>query len=85
MYTIEIAAPTNKVLIGIRQQSLRNRLLDAIAALADNPRPVGYRKMVGSSDLYRIRVGDWRVVYEIRDEQLVVLIIDAAHRKDIYR
>ncbi len=57
----------------------------AILALADNPRPPGCVKLSGSSDLWRIRVGDYRVVYEIRDRQVTVLIVAVAHRREIYR
>jgi len=57
----------------------------AILALADNPRPAGCVKLSGLSDLWRIRVGDYRVVYEIRDRQLIVLIVGVAHRREIYR
>lgn len=54
--------------------------------LSENPRPDGVKKLQGSKkeSLYRIRVGDYRVVYTIKDSMLVVLIIEVGHRKDIY-
>jgi len=55
----------------------------AIYNLADNPRPNGYKKLKGT-DAYRIRVGDYRVIYEIIDKILLVDVIDVGHRKDIY-
>lgn len=60
------------------------RLIEAIKSLADNPRPdSGCKKLKGRKG-YRIRVGDYRVVYEINDGILVVLIIDVGHRREIY-
>jgi len=58
---------------------------DAIDVLQDNPRPPGVKKLEGSTDLYRIPVGDYRVLYRIEDDVLVILIIRIGHRKDIYR
>ena len=57
----------------------------AIRDLARNPRPQGYLKLKGSSDKFRIRVGNYRVIYQIIDQELVVTVIDVGHRKDIYR
>jgi len=61
------------------------RLRPRIDALADNPRPPRARKLKGADELWRIRVGDYRVVYEIRDKVLLVLIIRIAHRREAYR
>ena len=58
----------------------------AISALAENPRPDGVKKLKGSDDdLYRIRVGDYRIIYAIEDEIKVIDILRIGHRKDIYR
>jgi mRNA interferase RelE/StbE len=56
----------------------------AIAGLADNPRPYGYKKLKGE-DAYRIRVGDYRVIYEIDDGKITVTVVSVGHRKDIYK
>ncbi len=56
----------------------------AIAALADNPRPYGYKKLKGE-DAYCIRVGDYRVIYEINDGKIIVTMVSVGHRKDIYK
>lgn len=62
------------------------RVLPAIYALADNPRPAGVKRLRGTSDdLWRIRVGDYRVVYTINDDRLVVLVVTVAGRGSIYR
>jgi len=56
----------------------------SIADLADNPRPYGYKKLKGE-DAYRIRVGDYRVIYEIDDGKIIVTVVSVGHRKDIYK
>ncbi len=66
-------------------QSTRRRILDALEVLADNPRPAGCVKLRGDDNLWRIRVGDYRVVYEIHDKRLLVIVLVIAHRKDVYR
>ena len=58
-------------------------IIDAIAGLEENPRPVGYKKLKGR-DGYRIRTGNYRIIYEIFDSELIVDIITLGHRKDIY-
>lgn len=55
----------------------------AIADLANNPRPYGYKKLKGE-EAYRIRIGDYRVIYEIDDDVIVVTVVSAGHRKDVY-
>ena len=60
------------------------RLIARIEELALNPRPAGSEKL-SAQERYRIRQGRYRIVYEIRDAELVVLVVTLAHRKDIYR
>ena len=60
------------------------RIDAAIEGLAENPRPVGSKKLKGE-EAYRIRVGDYRVVYSIDDNKRIVLIADIGHRREIYR
>ena len=64
---------------------LVQRLWEAIRGLREDPRPPGCRKLVGHEDLYRLRVGDWRISYAIQDERLIVLIIEIASRGAAYR
>jgi mRNA interferase RelE/StbE len=64
---------------------VHDRVIVAIQALATNPRPPGCRKLVGSKHDWRIRVGDYRVVYEIADEIRVVRINRVRHRREVYR
>ncbi len=65
-------------------KTLGQRIDRAILKLADNPRPANSRKLVGFGNLYRIRVGDWRVVYTIKDDQLLILVIRIAPRGSVY-
>jgi len=58
---------------------------EALAVLRDDPRPPGCVKLTGADDLWRIRVGQYRVVYTIRDDELLVLVVRVAHRRDVYR
>ncbi|NJL55255.1 type II toxin-antitoxin system RelE/ParE family toxin [bacterium] len=61
-------------------------ILAAIELLADQPRPQGCKKLKGEVDLYRIRVaGDYRVVYTIEDQKLVVTVVKIGHRREVYR
>jgi len=61
------------------------RLIAAIQTLADDPRPPGCRKLAGSENDWRIRVGDYRVVYEINDRTKTVRVMRVRHRRDVYR
>lgn len=62
----------------------RRRVDAAILALAGDPRPHGCRKLSGSEE-YRIRVGDYRILYEIEDAFLRILVVKVGHRRDVYR
>ena len=64
---------------------IHDRVIASIQALATNPRPPGCRKLAGSKHDRRIRVGDYRVVYEIADEIRVVRVNRVRHRREVYR
>jgi mRNA interferase RelE/StbE len=66
-------------------QAIQKRIVRAVEGLQTNPRPPGAIKLQGEPELYRIRAGDWRAVYQIADERLVVLIVRIGHRGDVYR
>jgi mRNA interferase RelE/StbE len=83
-YRIEVKPQAEKALAKIPNPH-RRRIAKAIDALARTPRPEGSTKLTGADDAYRIRIGDYRVVYEIADKVLIVYIIRVAHRKDVYR
>lgn len=61
------------------------RIRRAIRGLANEPRPPGYKKLSGYENLYRIRVSDWRIIYAIEDDQLIVLILEVSPRGGAYR
>jgi len=84
-YRLEIRPSVEKELRKIRDLQLRKRFEGAFAKLAENPRRMGAEKMSGHENRYRFRVGDYRIVYEIHDAVLVVLILAVGDRKDIYR
>jgi mRNA interferase RelE/StbE len=66
-------------------RQVARRVATAIERLGADPRPQGSRLLVGYPDLLRIRVGDYRVIYTIKDSELIVLALRVAHRSDIYR
>ena len=65
--------------------SVQARVMKTVAKLAETPRPRGSRKINGSEDVYRIRVGDYRVLYTISDDVLIVLVVRVRHRREVYR
>ncbi len=65
--------------------ALFDRILPRIKAFADNPRPTGCHKLAGSKNDWRIRIGDYRVVYEIDDARKQVKIFRVRHRREVYR
>jgi mRNA interferase RelE/StbE len=62
----------------------RRRVQAAIDLLATEPRPPAARQLVGGAGEWRVRTGDFRIIYEIHDQQLVVLVIKLGHRRDVY-
>ncbi|MEI6515797.1 MAG: type II toxin-antitoxin system RelE/ParE family toxin [bacterium] len=66
-------------------EGLYGRLIRAMRLLEADPRHSGVVKMSGGDDLYRVRVGDWRIVYAIRDNELIVIVIRIGHRREVYR
>ena len=83
-YRIEVKPQAEKALAKIPNPH-RRRIAKAIDGLARSPRPSGCVKLTGAEDAYRIRVGEYRIVYEIVDKVLIVYIVRVAHRKDVYR
>ena len=82
-YTVIIKPAAEKELKRLGRE-VQVRVRPFIKALAKDPRPPGCKKLVGFDDLYRIRVGNYRVVYQIRDEVLLVLVVRVAHRSKVY-
>ena len=64
---------------------LQKRIDTRIRALSENPRPSGIKKLAGDENLYRLRVSDYRIIYQIQDKALLVLVIKIRHRREVYR
>ncbi len=83
-YTVQYDTRAVKEL-GKLDKPVARRIVKAVGALSTDPRPAGCRPLVGYPGLWRIRVGDYRVVYTIKDAELVVLALRVAHRSTVYR
>jgi Cytotoxic translational repressor of toxin-antitoxin stability system len=83
-YRIEFARKALREFQNLPAQ-VKKRLKPKIDALGQNPRPRGVKKIEGKENLYRIRVGDYRVIYEVLDKVLLVLVVKLGDRKDIYK
>ena len=83
-YKIEWRPSTKKDLKAISKAEVQ-RIINAVQSLSDQPRPPGSTKLSGSDLTYRIRVGNYRVVYEIHDEIILIEVVKVGHRKDVYR
>lgn len=66
-------------------KDVQQRAIDAINALAEIPVPTGAAKLVGHDTLYRIRLGDWRIVYDVAEEAEKITILAVKHRREVYR
>ena len=82
-YAIEILRVAQKQLAKI-DRARQQQIIDAIRLLADNPRPAGCKKLTGRT-AWRIRNGTYRVIYEIHDDRLLVLVVTIGNRKDVSR
>ena len=83
-YSISYVPSAAKALRKLDKPTAR-RLLDAIGALALDPRPSGCIQLKGGDGELRIRVGDFRIVYDVQDDELVVLVLRIGHRREVYR
>jgi len=83
-YRIEIERSAERILRRLPRNILK-RLRPAVNALATDPRPQGCKKLKGYENLYRVRVGDWRISYAIEDDRLIVTVIEIAPRGGAYR
>jgi len=84
-YTVTILPAPLRDLQALPRQ-IRRRIRDRIDGLAENPRPHGVKAMQGSRKGYlRLRVGDFRVIYRIEDDRLIVLVVAIGHRREVYK
>lgn len=83
-YSVQLAPAAVRQLRKLPPEA-RRRIQAAIEILAETPRPPGAKKLAGNSGDWRVRTGDFRIIYEIRDAQLIVLVVAMGHRRDIYQ
>ena len=84
VYEVKFNPGAGRALSKLNLQDQR-RIIRRVEDLAVNPRPPGVKKLAGPDALWRIRVGDYRVIYQIFDKVLVIVIVTIGHRGDVYR
>lgn len=83
-YTVELTPHAERQLAKLQKQ-IRLRIEESLLDLREDPRPDGVKKLKGTKDLYRIRVSEFRIIYQIIDTKLLVTVVKIADRKDSYR
>jgi mRNA interferase RelE/StbE len=83
-YRVEVTPRAARELGAVPEKD-RRRLVARIDALAEEPYPPGVKKLASSEGLLRIRVGDYRIVYLVEAERLIVLVVRVGHRREVYR
>ena len=83
-YRIELTRDALRALAKL-DKPVRRRVQGAIDRLADDPHPAGMIALRGAPGAFRIRIGDYRVIYVLHDDLLLVVVIDIGHRRDVYR
>jgi mRNA interferase RelE/StbE len=83
-YNIEFVRRAERQLRSL-SQDIQRRLDAAIQGLKETPRPPGCKKLTGVADLWRVRVGEYRIVYQIRERELLLLVVKVGHRREVYR
>ncbi len=83
-YAVLLDKAAARFLLRLRDAKLKTRLDDSLESLATDPRPPGCRKLAGTTDRYRIRVGDYRMIYSVDDGKVTVLVLAIGHRREVY-
>ena len=83
-YSILLAPPAERQLRSFAP-AIQKRLVKHMRTLQHDPRPQGVKKLAGEDHLYRIREGDYRIIYTIHDDELIVLVVKIGDRKEVYR
>jgi mRNA interferase RelE/StbE len=83
-YQVLVTPKAQREIDGL-EQKLRGQVLAKLTALGSNPRPSGCVKLAGEDDLWRVRVREFRILYEIQDKKLLVLVVKVDHRSEVYR
>ncbi len=84
-YSLSIKPSAAKELQAISDKLTLTRLIEKIKSLATQPRPSGAEKLAGRPGLYRVRQGNYRVIYSVDDQSHVVDVVKVGHRRDVYR
>jgi mRNA interferase RelE/StbE len=82
-YTVQVLPSAQRQLAKL-DPPIQKRMATAIDGLADDPRQPGAKKLQGSENTWRVRVGDYRILYEIHDRQAIVLVVEIGHRREVY-
>ena len=85
MYEVIVPKNVQKVIDALSDEKLRDRIEEKLEALIEDPYPNGIVKMKGHNTRYRIRIGDYRVIYDINDGKLLILIVNFQHRREVYK
>ena len=83
MYSVTVSKSAKKTLSKLPNEVIK-KILDALDELGEDPRPMGYIQLKGRSG-YRIRVGNYRIIYDINDDELLALVVEIGDRKEIYK
>ncbi|MDR3554025.1 MAG: type II toxin-antitoxin system RelE/ParE family toxin [Syntrophobacteraceae bacterium] len=83
-YKIEFSTSADKALAKLAAP-VRQRIADRITKLAENPRPRGAKKLAGAAEYLRVREGDYRIIYQVKDAVLTILIVRMGHRREVYK
>ena len=85
MYTVQLSNRATKELKKVRKE-VAKRIIESLELLAVNPyaEVLNFKKLKTNASLFRIRIGDYRVIYEIKADLLIVLVVRVGHRKDVY-
>ena len=83
-YTVELSNRAKRDLAALSPE-LQTRIVKALRTLEVKPRPSGMKKLKGEENAYRLRVGNYRVLYEVHDKRLLVLVVQIGHRREVYR
>jgi mRNA interferase RelE/StbE len=83
-YRVEVSRTAEKQIAGLPRAD-QVRVLRAIVRLQDDPRPSGCRKLEGYAATYRVRVGLYRIIYDVDDPRILAIVLKVGHRRDVYR
>ena len=84
-YKLQIKPSASKELELVGSKKDRQRIVSRIYRLADDPRPTGCEKLAAEEDKYRVRQGNYRIIYSINDKQRLVVVTKIGHRREVYR